>query len=264
MFQQTGDYDEVFFRYFDQTNLSPTAILSAIGKDRRASRSYTQHLVAVGNLDAAQQGWEALLRGGLLDDELTALYISDLLRNHRFEIARRDWLDANAAVSRANENLLFNGGFERDLTKCPLDWGIVSSEQFKTTRDNSVAHDGRWSLKIEFEGNGNVFYANLAQTVVLNPGRYHFGGWIKTSRLTTDQGLTIEILDSENPANVLVRTPMFTGTHDWISINQSFSVPKSSHAVLVRAVRSPSMKFDNAITGTVWLDSFTIRSSATA
>jgi len=51
------DYDSVLFGYFDRLIDSPSAVLAQIGDDRRATRSYLQHLVGTGNMDGARAAW---------------------------------------------------------------------------------------------------------------------------------------------------------------------------------------------------------------
>ena len=52
-----------------------------------------------------------------------------------------------------------------------------------------------------------------------------------------------------------VRTDSLTGTQDWSEITQPFTVPSGTTRIVVRVLRTPSMKFDNKIQGTAWIDS---------
>jgi len=256
---EVPDYDATFFDYFDSLDLGPGRVLPDIEQNPRAARSYTKHLIAVNKVDWAQEAWHALLDRHFLDADVTALYISCLLRNHRYEAARHDWAASQEPSDYPNSNLVFNGGFERDLTRCPLDWEIQQSEQFDTARDDTVAYHGRWSIKIHFHGDGNVSYSNLVQTVRVHPGVHHLSAQIRTDGITTNEGIRLEILDPENPSRLDVRTGDITGSHDWTPIDQSFTVPQSTNIVAIRAVRAPSTKFDNAIGGSAWLDSVSLR-----
>src|SRR6266496_2389625 len=53
-------YDDILFSYFDRLVTNPTTVLTDIGTDRRAARAYTEHLIASGNIEAAQTAWRQL------------------------------------------------------------------------------------------------------------------------------------------------------------------------------------------------------------
>lgn len=258
---QVSDYDATFFDYFDHIHISTTEFLPYIEQDRRATRSYMEHLIATGNVEGARQAWHTLLDRRSLNNQLTALYIELLLRSRRFETARQDWLQTSQShdTDSDKENLMSNGGFERELTGCALDWVIRPSEQVDTSRDHSVSRDGRWSMKIRFHGDSNVSYGNLVQTVIVKPGKYWLKSWIRTEGITTDQGIGLQLADAEAPARLTVATRSLLGTNDWTLIEARFTVPEWCHAICITAVRSPSLKFDNAIAGTAWLDSVSLR-----
>ena len=50
--------------------------------------------------------------------------------------------------------------------------------------------------------------------------------------------------------------PMMLGTHPWQEQDIEFTVPQDCHAVVVRLRRRPSHRFDNKISGTLWIDDF--------
>lgn len=256
---QVSDYDDTFFDYFDRVQMDPGSVLAEFGENQRAAQSYAKHLIATGNIDAAQRAWHILQARRFTDDSLTVAYVSGLLEHHRYEAARDDWAASRERSDYPKKNLVFNGDFEQSFSGCPLDWEIKESKDFDTTRDDSMAHEGRWSLKIRFHGDANVDYANVMQTVRVHPGNHEFRAWIRTDAVTTDQGIRIQIFDPENPARLDVRTVPVTGTHDWMPLEASFTVSENTNLIAIRVIRSPSLKFDNAITGTAWLDSVSLR-----
>lgn len=259
IFEEVSDYDYVFFNYFDQLKLKPSDVLAEIAQNRRASRSYFEHLIEVNSVDGAQEAWHALRVRGFIDQHLSAMYIACLLRNHLYEDARREWAASQQPSDYPNRNLVYNGDFERDFTNCPLDWGIQSSENVEISRDDSIAHDGRWSLKIDFQGNSNIAYENITQTVVVHPGVHHLRAWVRTEAITSDEGIRLEIFDPANAARFEMRTGTVTGSHDWTLIEASFTIPQFTSVVALRVIRAPSSMFSNAINGTTWLDSVSLK-----
>jgi len=259
IFEEVSDYDYVFFDYFDKLKLKPSDVLAEIEQNQRASRSYFEHLMAVNSVDGAQEAWRALRPRGFIDQRLSAMYIACLLRNHLYEAARREWAASQQPSDYPDRNLVFNGDFERDFANCPLDWEIQPSENVEITRDDSVAHEGRWSLKIHFQGNSNIAYENITQTVVVHPGVHHLRAWVRTEAITSDQGIRLEIFDPANPARFEMRTDTVTGSHDWTLIEASFTTAQFTNVIALRVIRTPSSMFYNAINGTAWLDSVSLK-----
>jgi hypothetical protein len=77
---------------------------------------------------------------------------------------------------------------------------------------------------------------------------------VRAEQITTDQGIGFRIVDAEEPGRLDVKTPRLSGTHDWTSIETRFIVPQQTRLVEVQVIREPSLKFDNKISGTAWVD----------
>jgi hypothetical protein len=85
-------------------------------------------------------------------------------------------------------------------------------------------------------------------------GQYHFHASIRTEGLTTDQGIRFRICDAELPARLDVIVGQFKGTMPWSPVEQDLGVPPQTKLLRVQVIRQPSMKFDNKIMGTAWID----------
>jgi hypothetical protein len=94
--------------------------------------------------------------------------------------------------------------------------------------------------------------------VFLKPGQYQFSAYVRTKDLSTDQGLSFNVVDTEAPNRLNFTSEQFLGTNDWKRVAQAFEVVPGTGLVQVSLVRKPSLRFDNLIRGTVWLDSITI------
>jgi hypothetical protein len=78
---------------------------------------------------------------------------------------------------------------------------------------------------------------------------------MKTENITTDSGPRLEVYDAYNAAGVNKLTDDLTGTSDgWTSLLLDFATGPQTELIVVRLVRLPSKKFDNLISGKVWLD----------
>ena len=253
------DYDSVLFGYFDRLIDDPSAVLAQIGDDRPATRSYVQHLVAIGNINGARTAWNDALAKGFTDEPLAAPYIDALLRSHRYSEAQQDWIRAlgNNRDDYPDHNLLFNGGFEREPSGCAFDWRIQPSDAFDTTRD-AVRHDGKWALNIHFHGNANVSYANVIQIARVLPGNYVHRAWVKAEGLTTNEGPRISIQDAQSPNVLNIKSDSFLGTAGWTLVTIPFTVGSRTNLIAVRVIREQSLKIDSKINGTFWLDSVSL------
>jgi tetratricopeptide (TPR) repeat protein len=250
------NYDEVLFSYFDRLLSDPAPVYLAIATNRRAVRAYVSHLITIGNMKAARQCWRFAQGLKFTDDAVTASYLDGMLHARRFADAQNDWVAylGPGCGDYPSRNRLFNAGFERAPTGSPLDWRIELSDKFETARDDAVSHSGKWSLKIRFDGAENVSYANLSQLAWVTPGRYAISAWVRADEITTNEGIYLEVSDAEIRGRSMVRTDPVSGTAGWRLIEKSFVVESKTNLLSIRVVRDPSRKFDNKISGTVWLD----------
>jgi hypothetical protein len=248
------DYDSVLFEYFDQF-VPADLIFVSIGTNRRIVRSYLQHLIETGNLDLARVGYRSAYVAGFLDNSLTASYIGAMIQAHRAFSAQQDWLVYLGArrSDYPERNLIYNYGFENDLSGVPFDWRVTRSEAFDTEVDESSVHGGNASLRITFHGDANVSYNNLEQATVVTPGSYTLSAWVRTQGITTNEGPRIVVNGEQIPGGVVLRSDSLAGTSDWRLLSQSFSVARNQ-VLRIGIIREPSRKFDNKIAGSMWLD----------
>lgn len=255
------DFDPVLFSYFDALVPDVPTVLATIGTERRACRSWLEHLETTGNVAGAALTWRRLVAEHFATDDIAAVYVDFLLAKRLDNDARRTWASylGDRSGGFPARNLVFNGSFESDPTKAALDWRITPSDQFETTRDRTVSKSGNWSIRIQFHGSGNVNYDNLHQTVCLpSEGEHVLRAWMRTGNLTTNEGLRFRIVDAESPGRLHLQTEPITGTHDWMLVQQTFHVPPQTHAIVLSVVRNPSIKFDNKVDGTAWIDSVSV------
>jgi hypothetical protein len=78
--------------------------------------------------------------------------------------------------------------------------------------------------------------------------------FIRTEALTTDQGIRFRISDAELPARQDDVFGQFTGSSPWSSVDRDFVVAPNTRLLRIEVVRRLSMKFDNKVQGTAWID----------
>lgn len=192
-----------------------------------------RYLVGEGRLEEARQAWIGLARG-------------NGLRDAEFE---------------GRANYVWNGGFDLDLTRGELDWRIrdTGSGCFDGGCAAVAQDDGeeRAALRIDFDGTSNLGLAGVEQRLVVDPGRtYRLSYSARSHEISTDQGVYFEVLGAAS-RRVRLTTEPILGTRPWSRFTGTFEAGQE-HAVLVRLARRPSLRLDNLLRGTLWIDSVSV------
>jgi O-antigen ligase len=223
--------------------------------NRSVAQRYVRYLLA-DNPVSAQIAWSYVLERGWVDDALAGGYAQGLINRKQAASAAEAW--GEYAGSRCpgylKSTYVFNGGFELNPTRSPFDWRIVERPGVTVSIDEQLAYTGRKSARIDFDGTENVNKSLMSQSAYLPPGRYTFRARMKSDGLTTNQGPLFEIVGK----GLHVATEQLTGSSDWHLIEATFDVPADAGLVDLRLTRNESLKFDNKIKGTVWVDDVAI------
>jgi hypothetical protein len=102
-----------------------------------------------------------------------------------------------------------------------------------------------------------VSYSTTQKTSVPQ-GTYRFTAYIRTENITTDKGIAFRIFDPENSSLLDARTEQFVGTTDWKKVEQTVHVPRATKLVEIQVIREPTMKFENRVSGTAWVDTVSL------
>jgi hypothetical protein len=255
--KEMSQYDAVIFSLYARFGGGADEVLTyGIPEDRRAAQAYLRYLMRHRNSEGARKAWAWLWTRGFTDDQLAGEYVNFLLARKQYGEALPAWSGyaAGRGIRYSEGNCLFNGGFESAFTGAKLDWTVRALPSVTVGRDSGVSHSGGWSLRTQFLGKGNVGYGHVSQTAIVKPGRYRLRAYVKAENVTTDQGVALRVFDPGAPARLDDRTAQVGGTSDWQLLEKDFRVQPATELVVVQLVRSPSLKFDNKIAGTVWLD----------
>lgn len=252
------DYDSVIFsQYTRLVDRLDDILRDGLPAEPRPARSWLRFLIRERRLSDARRTWDWLGARQLADDASAGEYIQLLLDQHQFEEAAASWAGylgrSSGDYRRSNE--IFNGDFEREPTGCPLDWRLSNTEGVEVGRESASSASGRWSLRLRFPGTDNLNYQGVSQFAVVDPGPYRFQAFVRTEEISTDQGIRFRLFDAEAPARFNLETESLTGTNDWKKVEKSFRVPEETKLVRLLLIRQPSLKFDNKIQGTAWIDS---------
>ena len=225
--------------------------------------SYLNFLLSQRRLDEAQAVWKRIVAGReAFSPGQSSPYIDNLVGAQRADEAYQVWTDLQKkglirySSLPSENNLLSNGEFEDELLNMGFDWRIVSVQGIYAGLDTSTYHSPSHALLVQFPGKQNLQYQHVYQYVKVSPGQsYRLQALMKTEDITTDSGPRLEVYDAYNAAALDKSTDDLTGTSDgWTSLLLDFATGPKTELIVVRLVRLPSKKFDNLISGKVWLD----------
>jgi hypothetical protein len=194
----------------------------------------------------------------------TVPLVDALIAEDRLADAQRTWNDALESTNWSrdevkNRSLVMNGGFERHMANGGFDWREIAMDGVRFDFDNFLPHSGSRSLRIQFDGTRNLDFQNLFQFVPVEPRtHYHFSAYLRSQAVSTDHGVHFEMLDAKHPVELHVVTPDAIGTIPWTLQQTDFVTGPNTHLLRISLRRIPSWKFDNKLSGTVWVDDVTL------
>ncbi len=241
---------------------SRTILQEMIPGDTEILFSYLDYLAETKRLDEAGQVWARFLeRGGPITPRMCFPYFDALIAQQRADELRAAWshlAERHAAISRSRtpeRNLITNPGFESEILNGGLDWRIVPVRGVVARVDTLIRFDGARSLAILFDGTQNLDYGHVVQYIPVQPNTtYRFMGYLRTQGITTESGVRFAIEGSGDRAKLHLTTENTVGTSGWSPQQLEFRTGPDTRLLLLRVVRAPSHRFDNKISGTVWID----------
>jgi hypothetical protein len=231
---------------------------------------YLYYLISTGRYPEADAVWNRIMaNGGKFAPQFTSGYIETLIAAHRPDDAYSVWeaLRAKGIIAPTYEetpqNLIENGDFEETPMNMGFDWRMSTVGGVYIGLDQTTFHSPGHSLLVQFDGKGNYDFQNVYQLVLVKPGgAYQLRAFMKTDGITTDSGPRLEIRDAYDSRNLDVSTKNLVGsTPGWVLVSQDFRAGLKTHLIAVELRRYPSQKFDNSISGKVWLDDVTLAGS---
>ena len=234
-----------------------------VPEDPTSLNRYLAYLYGAGDTKSARKTWAKLMSLGHEPDRAQTLrHIEFLISRGELTEAAQIWkarLHQEGFHIPSDGNAVTNGGFEREaILGGGFDWRIHPVAGAEISFDQTVAVEGKCSLKIIFNGKENVDFHHVSQYVALKPNAdYVLKAHMKTQGITTKSGLKMEIL-GVGPAFYQASESLI-GTNGWKELTVSFRTPANSNGGIVRVRRFKTDKFDRFIAGTVWVDNVRIK-----
>jgi tetratricopeptide (TPR) repeat protein len=236
------------------------ALAAATPTDAPAQLALAQFLFKQGAVaDATQvfRGIDADQRRALPE---SAALLDGLIARGNVELARDLW----AGLVSPNQPLpLFqNGSFEADVTTnlTQFDWAMRDSDYLRPMVDETTAHGGRRSLRLEFTSRDTVrLDGEVKQLFVVHPqARYRLEFYVKAIDFFMAEGPRLAVTHNRTGAEIATTDPFAEGSYEWRRVTLEFVAPADWGALLLTIKRIPKFSFDEPARGTLWLDDFSL------
>jgi len=217
------------------------------------------------NPTAAVEVWNRLIAKDPHTDWKRACALTDMLvAQEKFEDAGKVWhqavtLDAVPGSAYTGNSLVYDGGFEKDISGGGLGWRQTDVLGADFDFDSDAKHSGSRSARLSFDGTKNLSYDGLYQSVLVSPStHYRFQGFLRTDQISTESGIRFEILDPKDQKDLDILTQNETGSAPWTLEQAEFTTSSQTRLILIRIARKPSVRLDNKLRGTVWIDDISL------
>jgi O-antigen ligase len=245
------------FREYDSGQIPLRDVLdSGLPPIPKVWRDFLRREIQQQRVAAAQTVWSWMVpRASYVDQALASEYVDFLIGQKQFEAAAQAW---NPGSER-----IYNGDFERDpLPEAAFDWHLESVSGVEASIEKDSAHSGSRSLKLQFDGTQNLTAFGVAQAVYLKPGSYRFRAWVKAKDLSTDQGISFQVMDGAGRVYFTTQ-PLLGSTSskegDWKLVEGTFQIGDGKGLQRITLTRAASLKFDNKVRGTLRVGQVSIR-----
>lgn len=245
------------FEYYESMDVRGKDWLDEAVPDGEAARMYLSYLMASPKVQPIGGLWQWADRRGYTNDDITIRYTDFLLHKHDAENAGQVWAKhfSGRGYPCIGPSCIFNGDFEHEFTGGAFDWRFGGGEGVKVGRDRITRYEGQYSLRIDFSANDNPDFEQIAERVAVTPGHYRLEGYVRTSAITSDQGIRLRVFGGSSTKNIQAETATVTGSESWRRLETEFEVPEEIRELDVRIARKKSIRIDNQLTGTAWIDS---------
>jgi tetratricopeptide (TPR) repeat protein len=188
-------------------------------------------------------------------------FVSDLLNAGEFTEARRVWDQGVATMNlpplfRPASSVVWDPSFETGINGYAFSWQYHSLDQgVSIDLDTAEKRSGTQSLRLSFDGKHDPNLEAACTLAIVQPSTtYRFSGWIKSQKITTDQGIAFRLRSVDSNFAPVTNTRQVVGTNPWTLVDQSWSSGPDVHRVRICVIRDASEDPDVRISGFAWVD----------
>jgi tetratricopeptide (TPR) repeat protein len=211
----------------------------------------------------AVQVWNRLaaLHPKLKLENYSFALVGALLQVKQVAEAQRIWLQAVEFAGLGNlpepaGSVLWDGGFESGVSGSGFAWTFPEGQGVQFSIDQREKHSGNHSLRLLFNGRYNLHLLGPCIQVPVQPSTdYDFSAWVRTSSITTGQGIRFQLRSLGTQDASTARTNDVRGTQLWTRVETPWSSGENVQEMQVCVERLPSeYEVDDKIRGMAWVD----------
>jgi tetratricopeptide repeat protein len=183
--------------------------------------------------------------------------VDALLRGQQTSDASRVWGQAITLMDLPKMDdpagsLIWDGGFETDVTGGGLAWRFGQYQSPVITYDHNVMHSGLQSLRLDFDQKTISGFVDVCQLVFVEPKTaYEFSAWLRTKDMAEEGGIFFR-LDMPGPQlSPVFETTKLLGTNEWTKVSMPWTSPDESRLAQVCLER---LRAYDQHHGTTWVD----------
>jgi hypothetical protein len=184
-------------------------------------------------------------------------FVDALLRGQHISDAVRVWGQAVTLMDLPKMDdpagsLIWDGGFETDVTGGGLAWRFGQHKSPVITYDHNVMHSGSRALRLDFDQKDISGFVDVCQLVFVEPKTsYEFSAWLRTKDMAEEGGIFFRI-DMPGPqASPVFETTKLNGTNEWTKASMRWTSPDEPRLAQVCLARSRAYDQHH---GTAWVD----------
>ena len=215
-----------------------------------------------------QRLWSSALEsddGTLLPDR--SAYIEFLAANDEPEGARLAWIDlvrrlhGRDPAFESQDNFLWNGDFELPIIDAGLGWRVSETPGIHVELARGNCPSGPSCVRLSFLNSDNPTRLGLEQSpIVLAPHSYGLSFYARSVNVSGDEHPYLEVIDTTH--GTVLSTEAIAPSTSWQRYQQTLLVEEGTRRLLLRVSRRRSLRLDNRLSGTLWLDGFVLEKIA--
>lgn len=256
--------EQVFYIAWEFFNQDKAQLEKIVGNSPQIQATLAKFYSTHEQPDASVAIWESLTPEQREENRPIGLVIMQTMFERKFYRAAVYFVKAMGRDDKAQVGQIQNGNFEDPVraygTEYPyFDWSVADKDKISIRQDTAQKHEGKSSLRVNFNAFTAQALSNVTQFVAVEPGaRYTLTFWVKTENLKSAGPPYVEVVGI-NETRGFGATPSFPiGNNDWQQMRIDFTVPEDIDGVMVRTVRQYCGE-NCPLIGTIWYDDFQLQ-----
>jgi Tetratricopeptide repeat len=184
-------------------------------------------------------------------------FVDGLLRDQQTSDAARVWGQAVILMDLPKMDdpagsLIWDGGFETDVTGGGLAWRFRLHQSPVISYDHNVMHSGLRALRLDFDQKKFSDFVDVCHLVVVEPKTtYELTAWLRTKDMAEEGGIFFRLAMPDLQASPVFETTKLLGTNEWTKVSMPWTSPDESRLAQVCLAR---LRAYDQHHGTAWVD----------